>query len=128
MEIVIKTSVICIISVILALIVSKDTPQFAISIIFITSIVVFGLCLDYVNEIFVGVSEIIEISGISIGIFEPVIKVCAISITAKITSDVCNDSGFGSMAQKIQFVASVASIVAIFPLFNMIIGILKDIV
>lgn len=128
MELVAKVSIMCIISVILALVIAEKTPQFAICIVLITGIMVIGLCINSAQVIFVNLQELVDNTGVNTAVFQPVIKVCGISVVAKIAGDICKDAGFSSMTQKINLVASITSIIAIFPLFTMIIEILKDII
>lgn len=128
MELIVKVAVLSLVSVVLALVLSEKTPQFAICVVLIATIIVLGMCFDYAKIVIENLQDLIENSGLNISIFEPVIKVCGISVIAKITGDICKDAGFSALTQKIQFVASITSIIVIFPLFEMIIEVLKDII
>lgn len=128
MEEILKIAVISIISVILALILSEKSPVFSLCLILIVSFIILGMCITQLDLILKNLTSLIENSGISMDIFQPVIKVCAIAVIVKISGDLCKDAGFSSVAQKIQFAGSISSIIAVFPLFLKIIELLQSIV
>lgn len=128
MEEILKISIIAIISVILALILTEKTPFFAVCIVLAVSVIILGMCFAQLEVLLKNIEDLISSSKISMDIFQPVIKVCAIAIIVKIAGDICKDSGYSSISQKIQFAGSISSIIAVFPLFLKIIQLLQDII
>lgn len=127
MEDILKISVVAIISVILSIIISEKTPAFGVCLTVVTGTIIIGITMTSLQTVYKNLEELMELSGVTIEIFSPVIKVCIISIITKITSDICKDAKQTAIGQKVQFAGSIASIIAVFPLFTRIINILKEI-
>lgn len=128
MEEIVKVIVISLVSVILSLLLSDKAPVFSVCIILAVSFYSLSISLSMLEVVLQSTYSLIESSGISTEIFEPVIKVCFIAIVVKISGDICKDAGHSAVAQKINFMGSIASILTVFPLFNQIIAILRDII
>ncbi|MFI3227340.1 MAG: SpoIIIAC/SpoIIIAD family protein [Clostridia bacterium] len=128
MEEIIKIAVVSMISVIFSLVLAEKSPFFSICIILAVGIYVITISMTQLSIVLGNLNELVENAGISMDIFQPVIKVCAIAIIVKISSELCKDAGFSAVAQKIQFAGSISSIIAVFPLFLKIIALLQQIV
>lgn len=128
MEEIFKIAVISIISVIFSLILAEKSPFFSICIVLAVGLLVISMCVAQIEIVLENLNSLVEKSQLSMDIFQPVIKVCAISIIVKISSELCCDAGFSAVAQKIKFAGAISSIIAVFPLFIKIIELLQQIV
>lgn len=127
MEEFIKIVVLGLVGMIFALLIGDKSPIFATCIVIITSICMFMISFSLLTELIEQITIIAEKSGLDTSIFSPVLKVCAISIIVKISSELCKDAGYSAIASKIQFAGSIISIIVIFPIFTRIINIIQGI-
>ena len=121
MEIFVKIVAFAIISAIAAGIVKRNVPEISIVLIAVACALLFGAISGVFETVIEFINELSALAGIAPEILEPVLKVCAISILAKIGSDICKESGNISLAGIVELCASVVAIALSMPLLNAVI-------
>lgn len=124
MELVIKVIALGIISTILCLVISKNTPELALCLAICTAVIVLVYAVGMLSGVVELIDSIIAASGLSSELISPVLKAAGIGILTKMTCDICKDAGQGAIASAVEFAGSAAAIYVALPLiktvFNMI--------
>ena len=121
MEIFVKIVAFAIASAIATTIVKRNVPEISTVLIIVACALLFGTISGVFETIIEFINELSALAGIETNIIGPVLKVCAISILARIGSDICKDSGNISLAGIVELCASVVAIAISMPLLNAVI-------
>lgn len=92
------------------------------------SAIVFAVILSAITPVTNFIKELTEISGINNEYITILLKSLAVCYITQIASDCCNDSGESAIASKIDFAGKIALLLISVPLFEGILGIVKELI
>lgn len=92
------------------------------------SVIIFLYILGCMNPVFSLVDNLIEISGTSGEYIGILIKSLAVCYITQLASDCCRDCGETAIASRIDFAGKIALLLIAVPLFEAILGIVKELI
>ena len=123
MELVIKSVVLGLTSVLLALTIRKNAPETGLLLTVAAVGAIAVLAAEPISGILTQFKQLAEHSGLTSTVFEPVIKTMGIGIVTKISSAVCKDAGESALANTIELVGCIAAVAAAIPLMRSVLEI-----
>ncbi|SHE94816.1 stage III sporulation protein AD [Clostridium fallax] len=93
----------CLIALFLYMLLKDLKSNIALFILVSTGIIVFLIMVPYINELIGFIKTIAEKANIDIFYIGIVLKILAISYLTSFCSELCKDSGAGSIASKVEF-------------------------
>ena len=109
-------------AVIINLILKQYKPEFAILINVCSGLIMFLLVIDGLSEIINEVIGLQELSSIKLDIITPILKVIGVGYITEFASDLAEDSGNKSVANKIIFGGKIAICLLALPVIKMLIN------
>ena len=92
------------------------------------SVIVFLYVLGCMSPVFSLIENLVEISGTCSEYIGILIKSLAICYITQLASDCCKDCGETAIASRIDFAGKIALLLVSVPLFEAILGIVKDLI
>lgn len=126
MEIVVKVIAVGIIGTILCLIIGKNTPELAICLAICTAVVLVAYAMGVFSGVIDFIEQIVEASGLSSAIINPVLKTAAIGILTKLACDVCKDAGQGTIASAVELAGVAAALYVALPLMRTVFRMIEE--
>ena len=114
---------IAVITVILAVAVRQQKPEYAVLISLGGGALILMLTLRELFPVFGQVGELFRITGMPDEFGEILLKSLGICFVTQIASDTCSDAGERAMAAKIEFAGRICVLVVSLPLFKSVIDI-----
>lgn len=114
---IIKIAMIGIGAVLLAIQFKQSKPEYSTLIIIAASILICCFGINKLGEILDAISIVqskLKISGSYIGIL---VRIIGISFICEFSSDICKDSGYGTMANQIQIFGKLSILIVSTPIF-----------
>ncbi len=121
----IKILAIAIIGVILALTVKRTNAELALIISITTGVVIIFNILSVTDSVQSKFSMYARAFSLPQEIYEPLVKCTLISVTAKICSELCRQSGETALSLKVQLAGSLAGILSAFPLLEYVLNLIS---
>ena len=118
---------IAIIACILCITIKPYQPVFAFAISATAGIYILLMAIQPVYELINSINMLINSANISSEIYMPVIKIVGISLIIRISCAICKDAGQQALSTKLEFIGSVACIILCFPLIEILISLISDI-
>ena len=119
MEVLLKVSGIVLITACVVLMIRRSNPEIALAASLGAVIVILTLAAPLLRPL----AELKELMrsqyGISDSYMTPVVKCCAVAITARITADLCREAAQNAAASAIELVGVLCAIAAAMPLLRM---------
>ncbi len=113
-----KIAAISVTCIILGQILKKETPELAFLLVVTVGIfILFQIGTELVS-VLNAMKYLAELSQIDQNLLIPVVKTIAISITSKITSELCRGAGEGGVATFVEFSGAVLSLVVAIPMIE----------
>jgi len=113
-----KYVVVAIAASMIALSIRKQSPEIALMICIASGVAILISSMSAIERIIRYIESLANISGISANVLKPLIKVTGISIIARISSEICKDSGEDALAAKVELMSIVAALFIAIPLLN----------
>ncbi len=92
------------------------------------SAIIFAVILSAIAPVTNLIKELTEVSGINNEYIIILLKSLAVCYITQIASDCCKDSGEAAISSKIDFAGKIALLLISVPLFEGILGIVKDLI
>lgn len=127
MSVFLKASAIIIISLLLCLVLSKQSTAFTAVIAVFVCCVIFRSAVDYLNPLFELVRKLSNLSGIDSEIYSVLLKSVGVSFVSEIVSLICTDAGYGALGKTLQILSNIAILWLSIPLLNGFIDIIEKI-
>ena len=118
MELVAKVTVICVVVTLTALLLERDTPELGLLVTLGAIAVVMGFALSSYRDVREMVETLLVRAGVDGELFVPILKIIAISLVARLGSDVCRDSGQKALGSVVDLAGTVCSLLAAEPLLR----------
>lgn len=126
MENMFKIAGVGIIGAVLALIVRKNSADFALLISIAVCCLIFGLVVNIIKPILTFVESLRETAGLNPAVLSPLIKAVGIGIITKIASSICADAKEGSIGSFIEMCGAILAIYVALPLMNTVLDLLSS--
>ena len=118
MELLCKAAAAAIVAAILGLVIKKSNPESTMLLALGAVALLMTFALSAVDDIIGFLKELGGFAGISSNIVSIVLKTTGIGIVAKISADVCRDSGQQALATAVEFTGAAAAMYVALPLFR----------
>lgn len=102
----------------LAALIRKSNPETALCLALAGGAVILYFAFSLVSQIADAAREARELSGLTSGVFAPVLKCVVVGIVCSIASDACKDSGSAQLASAVDMAGAVAALFCALPLFS----------
>jgi len=109
-----------IITAILALFVKQYKSEFGILVTLCGGVVMLAMVVPYFGDVFSGIEEISESSGISGTYMKLIVKVIGITYIADYSCEICRDAGENALAAKLEMAGKVLILTMAFPVISAI--------
>lgn len=117
-----------VISCIIIVIVKQVKPEFAVTVLISTSILILIYIFKYFVQIFSFFQDIVDKTGIDANLFTILIKIIGVGYLVEFGASICEDSGNSSIASKVILGGKIAIFILAIPiiknLFNLLLGLL----
>ena len=122
----IKVIVISIVGLFILTFIKEYKKEFAIPLAIAIGIVLTGLCIVEIKNIYFSYKSEIDNLNINSKLIKDVVKICVISYISKFTVDLCNENGSKYISSKIEFGTKITIAIIVLPyIFNMYVNIIK---
>lgn len=118
MELVAKAAVICVVVALTALLLERDTPELGLLLTLAAVAAVMTYALSFYQQVREMLETLMEQAGLDGALFAPILKIVAISLIARLGSDVCKDSGHGALSSLMDMTGTVCALLAAQPLLE----------
>jgi stage III sporulation protein AD len=119
MEILLKVSGLVLLSACAALLIRRSNPEIALAVGLNTVIIILALSVPLLRPLAELKETVRSLYGIGDSYLLPVVKCCAVAITARITADLCREAAQSAAASAIELVGVLCAIGAAMPLLRM---------
>ena len=128
MESVIRIIGVGFIALIIIIITKQYKPEFAIYISLIAGILIIYIIIDRLGEIINLLKSISERSGINNEFLGVLLKMTGIAILAEFAINICNDSGEGAIASKIEMGSKIIIISISIPIISSLLEVILSLI
>lgn len=91
--------------------------EYAVFIMIVASILIFSFGISKLGQIFKAIDIIKDKLKISSGYIEILLKIVGIAFICEFSSDICKDSGFGTVSNQIQIFGKLSILTVSLPVF-----------
>lgn len=126
MDTIFKIVSIALITCVACLIVKPIRSDFAIFISIVGGIIIIFYLLSYLSSIFNIFDNIFEISGINSSLYGIILKIIGIGYLTEFTASICNDTGNGSLGDKVLLGGKIIILVMALPIVTSILDIVME--
>ena len=126
MDTIFKIVSIALITCVACLIVKPIRSDFAIFISIVGGIIIIFYLLSYLSSIFNIFDNIFEISGINSSLYGIIFKIIGIGYLTEFTASICNDTGNGSLGDKVLLGGKIIILVMALPIVTSILDIVME--
>lgn len=119
MEVLLKASGLVLITACTALMIRRSSPEIALAIGLCTVIVILTLSAALLRPLAELKESVRSLYGIGDSYLLPVMKCCAVAVTARVTADLCREAAQNAAASAIELVGVLCAIGAAVPLLRM---------
>ena len=112
----------------LSAVIRKYNGEYSLFISLAASLLILGAVITALSPLLDLINELTEASGADSGYIAVLLKALAVCYITQLASDCCRDSGESAVAGKIEFAGKIAVLLIAVPLFESILGIVKDLI
>ena len=112
----------------ICLLLKKQNPELALPLVLAVCAGAFTVMVGLLGPILKLLEEAKRLSGLSDMLFYPVVKSVGIGFCARLTGELCGDSGQCSLARCVEPVAAVCALYAALPLMETLLDMLEELV
>ena len=116
METVYKIIGISVIGTVIALLLKKNNPEFAVLSTILTGIFVFYLIFDSLSYVISSINNLISAVGIDSDIIGVVLKICGIGLVSEYFCSIISDAGETAIAKKAEMAAKIIILAMTIPI------------
>ena len=102
--------------------------EIATLLIIVVGVILLGVALKYLSQIFSFVNQIVELSGINNTFYKIILKITAIGYITEFGAETVGDLGFKGLAEKLVFVGKLLVITVSLPVFYAVFNLLTGLV
>ena len=121
-------AVICIAAAFLAVLLKKYNPEYSMAVALIASLAVLALVIKEIIPIIGKVTSLFNSTDMAPQYAAILFKCLGVCVITQFAGDTCRDVGESALASKIELAGKIALVVAAFPLFEQLLGVVTSIV
>lgn len=106
----------------------RYSSEYSMFIAITVSVIIFTAVLTAITPVINFIKELTQISGVNGEYITVLLKALAVCYITQFASDCCRDSGETAIASKIDFAGRIALLLISIPLFEAILGIVKELI
>lgn len=114
------------ISLFVILLLRQYKPEYAFGVSVIVGILLFFSALSPIRELFSEIEDWLSFSAVKEEEYAILLRCFGICVITKITAQTCTDCSESSLASKVDLVGKISVLTVAFPLFNKLLGIIKE--
>lgn len=118
MDIVIKASAIAIVSALCVLLIKKANGEISLTVAIAASAVLCLASMRMLGSILDFITGVIELTGLSMALFSPILKCVGIALIVSLTASLCRDAGQSGIASAVELTGAAAALFAALPLMT----------
>ena len=126
MEQVVQITMLCVTGAILALVVRRGAPEFALLLAIACIGVVLLFLAEPIRALMVFLEELGERSGVSKQLFVPLFKTLGIAFVVKLGSELCRDAGETAMAAVVELAGTICALLVALPLLQAVLSLILE--
>lgn len=127
MDIILKIVGVGIVTCIATLIIKPIRSDFSIFIGIAGGLIIIFLIINYLTGIFATLKNIVNVTGVSSGIYGLLMKIIAIGYLIEFTSGICNETGNSALGDKVLLGGKIVILVMSLPIVTNILQIIMEI-
>ena len=112
----------------LSAVIRRYNGEYSLFISLAASLLILGAVITALSPLLGLINELTDASGADSGYIAVLLKALAVCYINQLASDCCRDSGETAVAGKIEFAGKIAVLLIAVPLFESILGIVKDLI
>lgn len=125
MEQIVRLAGLCLAAAVLSSLLKKDAPEWGLLLALSASLVGGALLLDAAGGAAELAGELVELTGLSPALFEPLGKVVAVSLVARFGAALCADAGQGALARLMETAGAFCALGCSVPLLRAALELLR---
>ena len=127
MDLILRIVAIGLITCVATMIVRPVRSDYAVLIAIVGGLIVLGMLVGYLTNVFESLKAIISSTGLSSGLYKLLIKIIAIGYLVEFTAGLCADTGNGSLGDKVLLGGKIIIMVMALPIVTNILTIITGI-
>lgn len=127
MDIILKIVAVGIITCIATMIIKPIRTDFSILVAIIGGVIIIVMIINYLTDIFSVFNNIINLTGLSSGVYSLLIKIIGIGYLVEFTAGLCSDTGNNSLGDKVLLGGKIVIMVMALPIVLNILEIIMEI-
>ncbi len=128
MGILLKLSAAALLASSVCLVLKKNSPEMGLMLAVLVCVGGFALIAEILLPILELIRDAGKLGGISSTLFYPLLKCLGIGIGAKLSADICKDSGQTAIAGSVELAGAVCAVYCSLPLLNALMDMLEELV
>lgn len=126
MELSIQAAALCVIAALLALVVRRGSPEFALLLTLGATAAVLLSLAGSLGDLTDFLGRLVEESGLSQELFIPLYKTVGIAMVVKLGGGLCRDAGESALASVVETAGAVCALLAALPLLRAVLALLLE--
>ena len=126
MEQVVQITMLCVTGAILALVVRRSAPEFALLLAIACMGVVLLFLAEPIRTLMLFLEELGERSGVSQQLFVPLFKTLGIAFVVKLGGELCRDAGETAMAAVVELAGTICALLVALPLLQAVLTLILE--
>lgn len=118
MEIMVKASVIALLSAACSLLIKSKNPECSFALSVLCAVCICCAAVGLISNLADFAADVIDSSGISPSVFVPVIKCVGIAVLTKLVCSLCKDAGQNAASTAVEYLGSAAAVFTALPLLQ----------
>lgn len=128
MELIIKITALCLIGALLAVLLKKSNPEFALLLAVAACIAAATMVMSGLERIFAFLNRMLNWAGLSMDLFSPIWKTTAIALITRVGMDLCKDADAKTMASLVEMTGAFGAVLVAIPLFQAVWDMLQSLI
>lgn len=128
MEMIIKVTALCLTGALLAVLLKKGNPEFAMLIAVAVCAAAVIMIMSGLDEILSFINEILNLYGLSTSLFSPIWKSVGIAMITRVGTDLCKDAEAKTMASLVEITGAFSAVLVAIPLFRAVWDMLQSLI
>lgn len=118
MEDVIRVAAVCAVCTLLAVLLKKNAPEYALALAAAVCAAALAALAGPVREVLALIGEMLTWTGLPEEIFLPLMKTVGIAVVCRLGTELCRDGGQSAMAAVVEMAGALGAILVALPLFR----------
>lgn len=112
----------------LSSVIRRSNSEYGLMLSLCASLLILGAVVASLSPVISLIEELVQLSETESGYISVLVKALVVCYITQLAADCCRDSGESSIASKIEFAGKIAVLLVAVPLYEGVIGIVKELV